>query len=333
MEEQWIFKISFINVGNGDAILVQVKDENYRSGCFVMVIDAGSGEPEEYENASTGRLRASDFMERAGIDHIDVLANTHIHEDHTCGMEEVIARWKPTVFWQPFPVELFRRMKPLEAEAAASESGRKFRAALNSYQRICTEVLATGGDIRQLVRQEKIQAAGKLHIRVLGPTQEAVNGQTKRLHMLYEAHKSGEETEEMERKLDAEMNDTSLILYLEYAGHTFLLPGDTQRSGYGNCKGELKAEVFKVGHHGQENSMDEKLLKAIAPRYAMICASSDRRYDSAAPQVLKMLHQAGTELYFTDVPNVPPFTDKLKPHCGVCAEILHNGSMSVKYLL
>ena len=40
MEEQWIFKISFINVGNGDAILVQVKDQDYRSGCFVMVVDA-----------------------------------------------------------------------------------------------------------------------------------------------------------------------------------------------------------------------------------------------------------------------------------------------------
>lgn len=333
MEEQWIFKISFINVGNGDAILVQVKDQDYRSGCFVMVVDAGSGEQEEYENTATGRVRMSEFMEQAGIDHVDVLVNTHIHEDHICGMEEVVARWKPTVFWQPFPVELFRKMKTLETEMAISESGRKFRAALNSYQRICMEVLAAGGDLRQLVRQEEIQVAGKLHIKVLGPTQEAVNEQMKRLHMLYEAHKSGEETEEIERKLDAEMNDTSLILYLECAGHTFLLPGDTQSSGYGACKEKMKAEVFKVGHHGQENSMDEKLLEAITPSYAMICASSDRRYDSAAPQVLKMLYQAGAELCFTDTPNVPPFTDELKPHCGVCAEILHNGSMSVKYLL
>lgn len=333
MEEQWIFRVSFINVGNGDAILLQAKDENCQGGCFVMVVDAGSGEREEYENSTTGRVRALDFLEREDVDHIDVLVNTHIHEDHTCGMEEVAARWKPATFWQPFPVELFRMMKPLEAAGAVCESGRKFRAALNSYQRLCTQVLDAGGEVKQLVWQEEIRVAEKLHIRVLGPAPEAVKGQTERFRRVYEACKNGEETKEIERELDAEMNDTSLILYLECAGHTFLLPGDTQRSGYKCSKEKLKAEVFKVGHHGQENSMDKELLEAVAPRCAIICASSDRRYESAAPQILEMLNQSGTRLYFTDLPNVPPFTDKLKPHCGVCVEIMQNGSMSVKYLL
>ena len=63
----------------------------------------------------------------------------------------------------------------------------------------------------------------------------------------------------------------------------------------------LRAETFKVGHHGQANALDEELLGAVAPKYAIISASSNRRYESAAPGVLSMLHAYGTKTYFTDV--------------------------------
>lgn len=94
----------------------------------------------------------------------------------------------------------------------------------------------------------------------------------------------------------------------------------------------LRAETFKVGHHGQANALDEELLGAVAPKYAIISASSDRRYESAAPGVLSMLHACGTKTYFTDVPDVPPYTDGLMPHAGVAFAVAPDGSMSVRYL-
>ena len=42
-------QITFINVGNGDAILVEVPDGNGREGRVVMLIDGGSNENAEYE--------------------------------------------------------------------------------------------------------------------------------------------------------------------------------------------------------------------------------------------------------------------------------------------
>ncbi len=77
-------QVTFINVGNGDAILVEVPDENCREGRFVMLIDGGSNENTEYEETATGRIRAADYLEQKGIGHIDVMVCTHIHEDHTC---------------------------------------------------------------------------------------------------------------------------------------------------------------------------------------------------------------------------------------------------------
>ena len=96
----------------------------------------------------------------------------------------------------------------------------------------------------------------------------------------------------------------------------------------------LRAETFKVGHHGQANALDEELLGAVAPKYAIISASSARRYESAAQGVLSMLHAYGTKTYFTDVPDVPPYTDGLMPHAGVAFAVSagweHVGALSVE---
>lgn len=42
-----------------------------------------------------------------------------------------------------------------------------------------------------------------------------------------------------------------------------------------------------------------------------------------------MLHAYGTKTYFTDVPDVPPYTDGLMPHAGVAFAVAPDGSMSV----
>lgn len=71
-------------------------------------------------------------------------------------------------------------------------------------------------------------------------------------------------------------------------------------------QGDIKADVFKVGHHGQANSLTPEILQAVSPQYAVICASSDRRYESAAPSVLEQLYKSGIPVYYSDCPTVAP---------------------------
>lgn len=92
-------QITFINVGNGDAILVEVPDGNCREGRFVMLIDGGSNENAEYEETATGRMRAAEYLEQKGIGHIDIMVCTHIHEDHTCGLLQAAKKWMPGELW------------------------------------------------------------------------------------------------------------------------------------------------------------------------------------------------------------------------------------------
>lgn len=48
MEE---LKLTFVNVGYGEAALLECPDPAFPGGTFVMVIDGGSAEAEEYRTA------------------------------------------------------------------------------------------------------------------------------------------------------------------------------------------------------------------------------------------------------------------------------------------
>ena len=53
MEE---LKLTFVNVGYGEAALLECPAPAFPGGTFVMVIDGGSAEAEEYRDSATGRI-------------------------------------------------------------------------------------------------------------------------------------------------------------------------------------------------------------------------------------------------------------------------------------
>lgn len=78
-------KISFIDVGQGDSILVQ-------TGSNTMLIDAGTRE-------DAGRVIK--LLEQSGIKKLDVVIATHPHEDHIGGMDDVIKQFDIGKLYMP----------------------------------------------------------------------------------------------------------------------------------------------------------------------------------------------------------------------------------------
>lgn len=70
-----LLRVHFIDVGQGDAILVQTPAQE------TMLIDAGG-------NAAADKVVS--YLEAQGVSKIDVLVATHPHEDHIGGMDVVI---------------------------------------------------------------------------------------------------------------------------------------------------------------------------------------------------------------------------------------------------
>lgn len=77
--------LHFIDVGQGDCILVQ-------SGDDFALIDAG-----EYSE----RNAVISYLNRAGVDAIDYMICTHPHSDHCGGLSEVIRNFDTSVFISP----------------------------------------------------------------------------------------------------------------------------------------------------------------------------------------------------------------------------------------
>ena len=130
--------------------------------------------------------------------------------------------------------------------------------------------------------------------------------------------------------LDGNMNNYSAILLLEYRGTRILLPGDANRLGYGEiAPADLCAHIFKVGHHGQRDGADAALIQAVRPRAAVCCASSDRRYQSAHPELLRFLLDNGIDLWFSDCPQLPGLD--LPPHEALVFSIGEEGAFQAEY--
>ena len=166
---------------------------------------------------------------------------------------------------------------------------------------------------------------------MLAPSAQSADELESRCHDQF-AERDGEAFFKKLDALDVRMNNFSLILRLDYRGTRFLLPGDTNRAGYGQIDpAVLRADLFKIGHHGQKDGADAALLEAVRPKAVVCCASSDRRYNSAHPDTLALVRDAGAGLYFSDQPQVPGFTDDLAPH-GAVRFTVGDGAFSAEYL-
>lgn len=322
-------RITFLNVGYGEAILLEYRQENER---FTALIDGGSADPLEFADSGSGRLMAVEYLERVGIDRVDWMFNTHIHEDHTSGLAACARRFCPRVLYQTLPPNFYESLKVLQIAEDRSPTEKKFLTSVNDYRSMCQFLHTSGSEIRKLDASfPTLTPAALLTIRVLAPVRKRASELPERLLAISEAD-SSESSRKAANRADAAMNNYSLMLMLEYAGRRILLPGDTNCHGYGHLNGvSLQADVFKVGHHGQNDGISRELFRRIHPEYVVCCASSDRRYGSAAPEILTMMKEEGAELTFSDCPDVPGLTDNLKPHHALVYEITESGSISFRY--
>ena len=85
--------LDFINVGNGDAILVREMDGGVQR--FAMLVDCGHDALQRDDHPELGdpnsrRIYAGDFLRKNGVTHLDILLLTHFHRDHVGGLERVL---------------------------------------------------------------------------------------------------------------------------------------------------------------------------------------------------------------------------------------------------
>lgn len=100
-----------------------------------------------------------------------------------------------------------------------------------------------------------------------------------------------------------DLNNSSLMLRLEFGDTTFLFTGDAEIEAEDsaiNSGATLQSDVLKIGHHGSDTSTSNGFLEAVQPRYGVISCGTGNSYGHPAQATLNNLSSAEIELFRTD---------------------------------
>ena len=283
-----MLKTTFINVGYGDAILVESIKDNLP---YTILIDGGEQ-----------KYAASSFLNEKKITKIDLLICTHFHLDHVVGLLDVVANFPVGEFWGPvLAPELHLSLLPQDG---VNEAQSRLIVAMNYYWEMVNKLAAKGTKLENIYtkQNERVIFPG-LAIKVLAGDSNSYEKLAAKLQLV--ASSRGEERAELLGQLESWLNEGSAIVRFSYAGKRILLLSDVPAYGMADLLAhpqELQAEVMKISHHGQLDSMNEQLAQAINPDYVITCVSKDRKYNGANEAVYQLLESVakkqGKQLVF-----------------------------------
>lgn len=96
------------------------------------------------------------------------------------------------------------------------------------------------------------------------------------------------------------LNNTSIILKIEYGDTAFLYTGDAETAELKTVTADVSADVLKVGHHGSDTSSPQTFIDAVNPKIAVISVGEDNEYGHPHAKTMKRLENSGCEIYRTD---------------------------------
>ena len=255
-------RLHFLDVGQGDCILIELPDGK------IMLIDGGNGD----DSTKTTVLR---YLNAIEIDKIDYLVVTHADSDH-CGSLDAVAKYKS--IGRAFLPKVSPTINTEYAQlyTVLAENGCEMQYSCNSIQLNVTE----GENAYRLCflspstyDMEQIETI---------PEAES-NAQSAVVWLDYNgvsAIFTGDATVEKLEKL----------LFMDEMG--LLAPFGVQLRS---------TEIIKIGHHGSADSTNEEILRGLHAQLAVVSVGKGNLYGHPSTQTCTALAQAGVETYRTDI--------------------------------
>ena len=100
-----------------------------------------------------------------------------------------------------------------------------------------------------------------------------------------------------------DLNNSSIVMRIVYGNNSFLFTGDAEQLVEDFLLDDgapLRSDVLKVGHHGSRSSTSYVFLRAVMPKYAVICVGTGNSYGHPTTNVLSRLRDAEVTTFRTD---------------------------------
>ena len=97
-------------------------------------------------------------------------------------------------------------------------------------------------------------------------------------------------------------NNFSLVARIDTGAERLLFAGDAEteiENALVAGGADLRADVYKVSHHGSRTSSSTDFLRAVRPRIAVISCGKDNEYGHPHPETLEALRAAQTQTIYT----------------------------------
>ncbi|MDF2715110.1 MAG: competence protein ComEC, partial [Paenibacillus sp.] len=274
-------KVQFIDVGQGDAILVRTPQGRH------MLIDGGGtltfrkpGEEwkERRDPYEVGKKLLVPLLKQRGVHSIDLLVVSHQDQDHMGGLQAVV---------EQIPV----RKLLMNGTWKGNESSRKlFETAMTKGADVITAPEGGRLTLDRFTELVAFTAGGEQSLRVA----EEQNSESVVLLMrLYNSRFlfTGDMRADNEESLLARLQSS------EKASHGADAAGVV-----------TPVDVLKVAHHGSKTSTTEEWLTYWKPKVSVITVGLKNVYGHPNPGVLERLEQSGTDIRRTDLDGEIVFT-------------------------
>lgn len=256
----------FINVGQGDAILLEFS-------CGAVLIDTGG----ENTSRTLGRERLRDYLEeffgrRADLARtLNLVVLSHPHADHTDGAQMLIGA----------DPELAILNLLDGGEPGSHDSGRAGQLALQRY------IADSEGGYLGIAESDITTVSGATNA-VIDPIDCRRNGVgvDPKISALWGRV-------DLDTAWAKNKNNDSVVLRVDFGGAAFLFLGDLEHQGlsamlesYALDQSIFDVDVLKVGHHGSSNATTADFVRATTPKIAIIQAGDstpdDERFSAYA---------------------------------------------------
>lgn len=276
-----------VNVGYGDAFFFTWEGKS-------LLLDTGSGLDNEYQGHPE-RVDIVSFLKEKKIKRIDTVIISHIHEDHVGKLKEVLEQFSVGKLWIPRGFLSFLSGVPKLNKELSKNSSKYFYKSMQDFGEALAYCKEKGIPIDTLAQGDSIELDG-LRIEVLG-AKDPILEEFLSLYAQLKECREDSQKEGIIEKMDAMSNHTCMLLKSRYKSFSGLFCGDNTPKHWDEAIKEKLSDVswIKIPHHGQIDSLSEDFMRRMPLKFCLTTASSERRYNSANPEVYKALKQWAKE--------------------------------------
>ena len=298
--------LDFINVGNGDSILIREINDGRQD--FAMMVDFGhdclvwDDHPGELDPRSR-RIYAGDFLRKLGVEHLDLALATHFHRDHIGGLGRVLDAVTVGEFVTTYlPPENVPDLEPLRPDNGLPKAAKNALLCIQLYTRALQTHPGRIERFRLLPGTETVslQLTPALRMDILCGEPALYRRQKE----IYDAAYAGEQNGYDLVRWAKSMNVCSLRQRLYYHGKEIVLGGDAYAHVWETVN-LTPCDILKVPHHASFDSTSRKLLEKLRPETAVVTVAARRPDERPHPYVVSLLQQYVKNLYFTDAVELP----------------------------